>query len=139
VNTFIGTAVVLLMFAFVIKIGYDKIINHFKPKKEVQVETVTEEPIVDEKVGYRAMVEAMNENELASLSYEAIDKYGKYKGDEDILKRWSTSNNKCYHCGGDLKQSIEDIPHYDANHDYVEYVRENVECLKCKNCGRLIY
>jgi len=139
VNTFIGIVVVLVMLAFVLKTGYDKIINHFKPKKEVSIDAVTEEPIVDEKAEYRAKIEAMNEDDLTSLSYEEIDRYGRYYGNEDILRRWSVSNNKCYQCGGSLVHSVEDIPHYDANHDYVEYVREDVECLKCNNCGRLIY
>jgi len=139
VNTFIGIVVIIAMFAFVLKLGYDKIMSIVKPKKAVETESIVEKPQIDEKAEYRKKIEALNEEDLYKLSYEEINRYGKYYGNEGILRRWSLSNKQCYHCGECLVHSVEDIPHYDANHDYVEYVRENVECLKCKNCGRLIY
>jgi len=139
VNTFIGIIVIIAMVAFVIKLGYDKIMSNVKPKKADEPESIVKKPEIDEKAEYRKKIEAMNEEELNKLSYEEIDRYGRYYGDEDILKKWSLNNKKCYHCGGYLNHSVEDIPHYDDNHDYVEYVRENVECLKCANCGLLIY
>lgn len=55
-----------------------------------------------------------------------------------ILESWSVKNKRCYICGGLMARSIEDIPHYDSNHDYVEYVAENVSCLKCAKCHLLI-
>jgi len=139
VNTFIGIVVIIAMVAFVLKLGYDKIMSIVKPKKAVETESIVKMPQIDEKAEYRKKIEALNEEDLYKLSYEEINRYGKYYGNEGILRRWSLSNKKCYHCGEYLVHSVEDIPHYDANHDYVEYVRENVECLKCKNCGRLIY
>lgn len=80
-------------------------------------------------------IESKSIEDIAKMSFEDIYSYYKVGGETSILESWARSNKRCYKCGALLVNRVGDIPHYDSNHDYVEFVTENVSYLKCPKCN----